>query len=143
MSIILYNVGVKQICEKQICVIRYMLLELYESLFFCFSFLFRYFFFRLFFTSPRLVPSAEYVLHVGKCYMVCCLYMVWCMQHTHTHTHTHTQHTHTHTHTTAPSTAEYPAEYRGGMLQKFRIKELKALLAAELDETVTTSLSTD
>jgi hypothetical protein len=29
------------------------------------------------------------------------------------------------------------------MLQKFRIKELKALLAAELDETVTTSLSTD
>ena len=36
----------------------------------------------------------------------------------------------------APSTSEYPAEFRGGMLQKFRVRELKDLLADKLEETV-------
>lgn len=39
----------------------------------------------------------------------------------------------------APSTREYPVQFRGGMLQKFRVGVLKELMAENLDESVQVS----
>lgn len=39
----------------------------------------------------------------------------------------------------APSSAQYPSEFRGGMLQKYRIKQVQAMLAEKLDEPVVLS----
>jgi len=39
----------------------------------------------------------------------------------------------------APSSAEYPSEFRSGMLQKYRIKQLQAMLAEKLEEPVVVS----